>query len=314
MKVAFVIPVFNERGTLEELTEGILQHIHPHEPQILFVDDGSTDGSAEVLANLRERIPAVEVIRFRRNFGKSAALAAGFARIDGDLVFTMDADLQDDPTEIPRFLRKLEEGYDIVVGWKQKRHDPWHKTFPSHIYNRFVARTFGLKLHDVNCGFKLYRAEVVKHLRVYGELHRLLPVLAAGLGYTVTEIPVTHHARRYGVSKYGFERFAKGAVDVLSVWFLARHSYTPGHFFGKWGVAAIAAGVLSFLGGIAAGLTAGAGLALAFLWIAALIFTATGAGFLCFALITELFLRHQVRIDPALYIQESSTPGGPPRE
>lgn len=314
MKVAFVIPVYNERGTLEELTEDILKHVQPHEAHILYIDDGSTDGSLEVLENLRERIPAVELIRFRRNFGKSAALAAGFARADGDVVFTMDADLQDDAAEIPRFMRKLEEGYDIVVGWKQKRNDPWHKTFPSHVYNRFVARTFDLKLHDINCGFKLYRVEVVKRLRVYGELHRLLPVLAVGLGYRVAEIPVTHHARRYGVSKYGFERFAKGAMDVLSVWFLARHSYTPGHFFGKWGLASILAGAACFVAGIAGGLVFGSGLSLGLLWIAALVFKATGAALLSLALITELFLRHQAKIDPGLYIQDHPQSAGPLRD
>src|SRR5690606_19432755 len=151
----------------------------------------------EVLDALCRKHPdAVEVLRFRRNLGKSAALAAGFARVDAALVFTMDADLQDVPAEIGRFIEKLEECYDSVVGWKQKRHDPWHKTFPSRVYNRFVARTFNLSLHDINCGFKLYRREVIRHLRVYGELHRLLPALGKEMGYRVAEIPVTHHARR----------------------------------------------------------------------------------------------------------------------
>lgn len=302
MKVDFVIPVYNERDTLEALTAGILEHAQPHEARVLFVDDGSTDGSADVLRDLAGRYPQVEVLRFRRNFGKSAALAAGFARVQGDVVFTMDADLQDDPLEIPRFLAKLDEGFDVVVGWKQKRHDPWHKTFPSHVYNGFVARLFHLPLHDVNCGFKLYRREVVERLRVYGELHRLLPALAQELGYRITEIPVTHHARRYGVSKYGFERFAKGALDVLAVWFLARHSYTPGHFFGKVGVLGLVLAAACAVAGVVFGLAFTSTFAMAAWWLAGAVFLVGGAVLLAFMLVTEFFLRHQVRIDPAPYL------------
>lgn len=307
MKIDFIIPVYNEKGTLEALTKGILQHAAPHEARIVFVDDGSTDGSAEVLEVLAAHHREVEVVRFRRNFGKSAGLAAGFERVTGDVVFTMDADLQDDPAEIPRFLAKLDEGFDVVVGWKQKRHDPWHKTFPSHVYNGIVARMFKLPLHDINCGFKVYRAEVVKRLRVYGELHRLLPALAQGLGYRIAEIPVTHHPRTYGVSKYGFERFAKGAIDVISVWFLARHSYTPGHFFGKWGVVGILLAAFCGFAGVVEGIALGSWNALAIWWLGAAIFATGGAIFLAFALITEFFLRHLVRIDPALYIEEESS-------
>lgn len=303
MKVDFVIPVYNERGTLEALAAGILEHAAPHEARIVFIDDGSTDGSAEVLRALAERHPQVEVLRFRRNFGKSAALAAGFARVRGDVVFTMDADLQDDPAEIPRFLAKLEEGFDVVVGWKRKRHDPWHKTFPSRVYNGFVARLFKLPLHDVNCGFKLYRAEVARGLQVYGELHRLLPALAQGLGYRIVEIPVTHHPRTYGVSKYGFERFAKGAMDVLAVWFLARHSYTPGHFFGKWGMLGLLLAAVCAVAGVVFALTLESGLALAAWWIAAAVFAMGGAVFLALGLIAEFYLRHQARLDPSPYIK-----------
>ena len=244
MKITFLIPVCNERESLEPLAEGIAEHAAPHEHRILFVDDGSTDGSWEVLCRLHEQRDTVDLIRFRRNFGKSAALAAGFSRAEGDYVITMDGDLQDDPKEIPRLLEKLDEGCDVVVGWKQVRNDPWHKTIPSRVYNALVSRLFGLGLHDVNCGYKGYCIEVVRNVRVYGELHRLIPVLAADLGYSVTEIPVEHHPRRYGKSKYGFERFSRGAMDVLSVYFLSRYRYRPGHFFGKLGLGAVLLGVI----------------------------------------------------------------------
>jgi glycosyltransferase involved in cell wall biosynthesis len=304
MQVDFVIPVYNERDTLEALTTGILEHAAPHAVRIVFVDDGSTDGSTEVLRSLSQTHPEVEVIRFRRNFGKAAGLAAGFARTNGDVVFTMDADLQDDPAEIPHFLAKLEEGFDVVVGWKAKRLDPWHKTFPSHVYNGAVGRLFRLPLHDINCGFKAYRGEVVKKLRVYGELHRLLPALAQALGYRITEIPVQHHPRRYGVSKYGFERFAKGAMDVVAVWFVTRHAYTPGHFFGKWGVLSLLIGKLCGLAGIVFGLLFKSFLTLGLWWTAGSVFAVGGIMLMAIALIAEFFLQHQVKLDPAEYTVE----------
>lgn len=244
MKLSFVIPVYDERDTLEPLTSGIIQHAVPHELQIIFIDDGSTDGSAAVLDSLRDIHPFVEVIRFRGNRGKSAALAAGFAQAQGDVVFTMDADLQDDPKEIPRFLERLEEHYDIVCGWKQQRHDPVDKTLPSRVYNTLVANVFGLDLHDVNCGFKAYRREVVTTIPMYGELHRLIPALAIQEGFRITEIPVDHHPRKYGVSKYGFERFLRGASDVITVWFLTRYFRAPGHFFNGLGIVCFGLAVL----------------------------------------------------------------------
>ncbi|HOZ46681.1 MAG TPA: glycosyltransferase family 2 protein [Candidatus Hydrogenedentes bacterium] len=247
MRIDFVIPVFNERDSLERLVAGITEHVGPHLHRIVLVDDGSTDGSFEVICRLREAYDTVDAIRFRRNFGKSAALAAGFGHADGDVVFTMDADLQDDPKEIPRFLEKIEEGFDVVSGWKRVRHDPWHKTMPSQVFNGGIARIFGLDLHDVNCGFKAYRREVVKAIRVYGERHRLLPVLAQERGYRIGEIEVEHHARAFGRSKYGFERFARGAMDVLSVWFLRRYRHSPGHFFAGIGMASASLGVLALL-------------------------------------------------------------------
>ena len=247
MKTTIVIPVCNELNNLEPLVEGILEHAAQYNPRILFIDDGSTDGSSQMLDRLHERFLSVDVIRFRRNRGKSAALAAGFAHADGDVVITMDADLQDDPREMPRFFEKLNEGYDLVVGWKQVRHDPWSKTFPSRIYNGVAERLFNLGLHDINCGFKAMRTEVAKNIMLTGDMHRLMPVLAAEKGYKIGEIPVEHHPRRYGQSKYGYERFTRGATDMITLYFLTRHREAPNHFFGGWGLGAGGVGVLVFL-------------------------------------------------------------------
>lgn len=248
----FVIPVYNECDTLEPLAAGIAAHTAPHPFRIIFVDDGSTDGSAEVLMRLHERHAWVDVVRFRRNFGKAAALMAGFQLVREGVVFTMDADLQDDPKEIPHFVGVLRGGADMVCGWKRLRHDPWHKTIPSRIYNAWVSRVFRVPLHDVNCGFKAMRADVARHLTLYGEMHRLIPILARQHGCRLAEIPVEHHPRRSGVSKYGFERFMRGAADVVTVYFLERFGASPGHFFHPL------AGCLC-----AAGLVGGAGAAIA---------------------------------------------------
>jgi len=305
MDITILIPVLNERETLEPLVEQIIDHIGPHEYRILFVDDGSADGSHEVLRALHERLPTVDVIRFRRNFGKSAALAAGFAKAHGDLVITMDGDLQDDPKEIPNFIRKIEEGYDVVCGWKQRRRDPWHKTFPSRIYNAVVSRLFRLELHDINCGYKAFRIEAAKHLPIYGEMHRLIPALAANLGYRVAEIPVEHHPRRYGKSKYGAERYFRSAVDVLTVMFLSRYRFAPGHCFGRIGFLAVALAVLC--GAVAVlGWT---------VWdappVAAIVLTILSTGFLMggllmigLGLLGELVVRHHHDPDPSPHIAQ----------
>lgn len=213
--VGFVIPVFNERDTLEPLARSIIEHVAPHKHQILFVDDASTDGSWEILCSLHNRYPTVDVIRLGRNFGKGSALAVGFARTKGDFVFTMDSDLQDDPKEIPRLLKNIEEGYDLVIGWKVVRRDPWHKTLSSRLYNRCVACLFKLPLHDVNSGYKLLRKEVLDNIPLSQGLYRLLPVFAAYRGCRVTEIPVEHHPRRYGHSKFGLERAVSAALTLL---------------------------------------------------------------------------------------------------
>jgi glycosyltransferase involved in cell wall biosynthesis len=305
MNITFVIPVYNERETLEALAAGIAQHVAPHPYRILFVDDGSTDGSYDEMRRLQAVNPAIEIIRLRGNFGKSAALAAGFAKAAGDYVFTMDSDLQDDPQEIPRFLDKMKEGHDIVCGWKAKRYDPLHKTLPSHLYNRFVSWLFSLPLHDVNCGFKLFRLEVVKRIQLYGEMHRLIPVMAHNLNYRVAEIPVEHHPRRFGKSKYGIGRFMRGAADVLTMWFLTRHMHAPGHFFTKLGLAQKLLGGAMFVAGVCFWL-GGRSVLGPTLLVSGIVIAAAGALTLCLGLLAELMLRHFVRIDPALYIAETA--------
>lgn len=208
----------NERETLRDLAEGILANTADHTVRIFFINDGSTDGSEAVLDELAVKYECVEVLDFPVNRGKSAALAEGFARAEGDVVFTMDSDLQDDPAEIPRFLEALAKGSDLVTGWKVVRHDPWHKTLPSKVYNGFVCWLFDIQLHDINCGFKAMTLDVAKSLQLKHDYHRLIPVLAKLQGFRIAEIEVQHHARRYGQSKYGIARIWHGLRDVFRVW------------------------------------------------------------------------------------------------
>jgi glycosyltransferase involved in cell wall biosynthesis len=248
--ISVVIPVYNEEGSLGELhrqlsavfADGRLGPV-----ELVFVDDGSRDGSWRVISEIARTDPRVRAIRFRRNFGKAAALTAGFQAARGDTVFTMDADLQDDPVEIPRFLGRLDQGFDVVSGWKKVRHDPWHKVIPSRIFNAMVSRMTGCYLHDHNCGFKAYRAEVLREVGIYGELHRFVPVLAHARGFRVSEIVVEHHARRHGRSKYGFSRFLKGFLDLLTVRFLTGFRQRPLHVLGGTGMALASVGVLVLL-------------------------------------------------------------------
>lgn len=235
--VSIVVPVYNEQDSLVPLREriGAVMQDAGLSYEIIFVDDGSTDASPDRLRQLAETDGAVRCITFRRNFGKAAALDAGFAVASGEFVITMDADLQDDPVEIPRFIEKLQDGYDVVSGWKQVRHDPAHKTLPSRVFNTVVGRLSGVRLHDFNCGFKGYRAEALDGLSLYGELHRFVPVLLHWRGFLVGEIAVTHHARRFGQSKYGFNRLLKGGLDFLGVMLNTRFATRPLHVFGAAG-------------------------------------------------------------------------------
>lgn len=236
MHLSFVIPALNEQDSLQRLAQEIDQHSQPHSYEIIFVDDGSTDASFQIMKSLAAANPRVRIVKFRRNFGKAAALQNGFEIASGDVVFTMDADLQDDPVEIPAFLKKLDEGFDLVSGWKRKRHDPWHKVLPSRLFNWVTARTFKLKLRDYNCGFKAYRLSLVKELCLYGEMHRYIPALANSLGYKVAEIPVQHRAREFGRSKYGIERYLRGFFDLLTVKMVTHYSKSPLYLFGRIGL------------------------------------------------------------------------------
>ena len=235
--VSIVVPVYNEEDSLALLCEriGTVMADAGLDHEIIFVDDGSTDASPERLKALAGSLDNVRCITFRRNFGKAAALDAGFAAASGEFVITMDADLQDDPQEIPNFIAKLHEGCDVVSGWKRVRNDPVHKTLPSRVFNLVVSRLSGVKLNDFNCGFKAYRAEALEGLSLYGELHRFIPVLLHWRGYRIGEIPVNHHARQFGRSKYGFNRLLKGALDFLGVMLNTRFATRPLHIFGAAG-------------------------------------------------------------------------------
>ncbi|MFC2015958.1 glycosyltransferase family 2 protein [Chloroflexota bacterium] len=253
--ISFVVPLLDEDGSLIELHAALTRYVEPlqAEYEIIFIDDGSTDDSPSILRQLYEEDREhVRVIEFRRNFGKTAALTAGFARARGELVVTLDADLQDDPSELPTLLDKLDEGFDMVVAWRANRQDPISKTWPSRLANLTVSSLTGVKLHDLNCGFKLYRRSVVKDLKLYGELHRYIPVLAHWKGYRVTEVPVTHHPRKFGTSKYGAGRLARGYVDFLSVLFMTTYLKRPMQLFGLLGtvVAAIGAVIMIYLAGL----------------------------------------------------------------
>jgi glycosyltransferase involved in cell wall biosynthesis len=250
--ISVVIPLYNEKESLGELHSrltGVLTGMS-QEYEIIFVDDGSTDGSGKVLEDLHAKDPGhVSVYTFRRNFGKSAALATGFDVAAGDFVITMDADLQDDPAEIPRLLEKLGDDCDLVSGWKYPRHDPFSKRIPSKVINWATAKLTGVKIHDMNCGLKAYRGEVVKGISLYGEQHRFIPALAHANGYRVDEIKVRHHPRKFGHTKFGGKRFVEGIFDLLTVLFITRYIRKPLHFFGIAGLALLLAGggALSYL-------------------------------------------------------------------
>ncbi len=248
--ISFVIPLLNEEESLEALY-GAVTNVAASLPfayEIIFVDDGSTDDSVAVLRDLYQADGEhVRVIQFRRNFGKTAALSAGFALVRGEIVVTLDADLQDDPNELPKLLAKLDDGYDLVGAWRAQRQDNVSKRWPSKIANTTVSTLTGLQLHDINCGFKAYRSEVVRDLKLYGELHRYIPVLAHWKGYRVTEVQVTHHPRRFGDSKYGVRRLARGYIDFLSVLFLTTYLRRPMHLFGMAGSIVAGLGTLIML-------------------------------------------------------------------
>lgn len=302
--ISIIVPVYDEHDSIpllhEKIVEVMTQEGSPWE--IIYVDDGSTDGSTNVLLDLQERDPQVTVAVQRRNFGKSAALATGFTLARGRVVITMDADLQDEPSEIPKLLAELDKGYGMVSGWKQNRQDPPSKVIASRIANGVTALMTGLRLRDMNSGFKAYRAEAVKGLRLYGDLHRYIPVLVYYGGFRVSEVPVTHHARQFGRSKFGTSRLLRGGLDLLTVLFLSQFSRRPMHLFGSLGALMM---VLGF----------GVGLALTIQWfqgmrpigdrpalILSVLLLIMGMQLLTIGLLAELIVAFLQRIEDPLHL------------
>jgi len=293
--LSIVIPLLDEEESLQELYAQILAATDPIKKPIemIFVDDGSTDRSYAILEELHKKDPRVKVIRFRRNFGKSAALSVGFREAQGEFVVTMDADLQDDPAEIPSLLETLDQGYDLVSGWKQKRHDPITKTIPSRLANAVTAMMTGIPIHDMNCGLKAYRKEVVKEVIVYGELHRYIPALAHWAGFRVGEKVVLHRPRKFGHTKFGIGRFSRGFLDLLTILFTTRYIRRPLHLFGVWGIVCFLIGVLIdgylsaewFLGRTA--------LSNRPLFLLGVLFIIIGVQFVSFGLLGEMINRQQ---------------------
>ena len=245
--LSFIIPVYNEEESIAELferIEAVCETNHYQDHEILFVDDGSSDGSVSEITKIIHAHPHsnVTLIRHRKNFGKAAALQAGFEHAVGDIAITMDADLQDVPEEIPLLINKLNEGYDMVSGWKKERHDPLEKRLPSKLFNSVTSKMSGIAIHDFNCGFKAYRKIVYENLFLYGEMHRYIPILAKRLGFSIAEVPVEHHAREHGHSKYGMERYLRGLFDSMTSSFLLHFGDRPMHFFGRPGLALFSVG------------------------------------------------------------------------
>ena len=252
-QLSIVIPAYNEADSVPILLQQIQSVLETEAllAEIIFINDGSTDATADVLDALAGQSPLhIHVIHFRRNRGKAEALTVGFQKASGDIVITMDADLQDDPAEIPKLIETLEKGgYGLVSGWKYPRKDPFEKRAFSFVFNRVTAMLTGVKLHDMNCGFKAYRAEVVKELHLYGDLHRYIPILAQAAGFSVGEVKVKHHPRRFGKSKYGFKRIPKGFFDLLTVLFLTKYRKRPMHFFAGIGSLFAGTGIAVLLAG-----------------------------------------------------------------
>lgn len=246
--ISVVIPLFNEEESIPHLYRALTEALDAYgrSYEVIIVDDGSRDRSFALLKEIAEQDPRFTVVQLRRNFGQTAAFAAGFAQARGDVIITMDADLQNDPRDVPLLMAKIEEGYDIVSGWRKDRQDRfWDRRLPSMIANRLISNVTDVQLHDYGCSLKAYRRDVLQHVRLYGELHRFIPALASQVGGTVTEVPVNHHARKYGRSKYGISRTIRVMLDLITVWFLGAYATRPIHVFGTIGLASVGAGVLT---------------------------------------------------------------------
>jgi len=304
--VTIVIPVLNEAGSLPQLAAEIkaVAAAQEWDLQVIVVDDGSTDDTWPAIERLSQQDARFQGIRFRRNFGKAAALAAGFAQARGEVVVTMDGDLQDDPAEVPKLLDKLAEGCDAVSGWKRSRHDPWHKVWPSRVFNLTVSCLTGVRLHDVNCGLKAYRREAVEEVALYGELHRFIPVLAHAKGFRPGEVEVNHRPRQHGRSKFGAKRFLRGLLDLLTVKFLTGYGTRPLHLFGGLGIASFGAGLAGVI-------------YLAILWLMgrgpigerpllsySVMAVLLGAQLLALGFLGELLIAYHIRREPPYSIRE----------
>jgi glycosyltransferase involved in cell wall biosynthesis len=304
-RLSVVVPAMNEEGNIPALHRAIADVLDATGItfELILVDDGSTDGTWQAIEALSARDRRVIGVRHRRNFGKARGLATGFSVASGELVLTMDADLQDDPAEIPHFVAKLDEGFDLVSGWKQRRQDPMGKTLPSRVFNATVRTVSGVPLHDFNCGFKIYREEVVRTIRLYGELHRFTPVLAHAEGFRVGELPVRHHPRRWGASKYGWSRLIKGFLDLLTVTFLTEYRQRPMHVLGVPGLAALATGGLIGLWLTAEKVFTGASIGNRPLLLLAVLLVLVGVQFFGLGLLGELLVHgehaHENRSQPA---------------
>ena len=297
--ISVVVPLLNEEHSLDALYHQLQAVLDARdEPwEVVFVDDGSTDGSLGVLTRLHDETTNVVVVHLRRNFGKAAALQAGFLEARGDVVVTLDADLQDDPSEIPQLLAKLDEGFDLVSGWKARRNDPWTRRLLSRVFNWATAVVSGVRLHDVNCGLKAYKAEVLRGMRLYGELHRFIPILASYRGFRVAEIPVNHRAREHGRSRYGVNRYVRGFFDLLSVTFMGRYRHRPLHLFGGVGLVMGFAGtlILTYLTVIKIG---GAAIGHRPLLTLGVLFIVVGIQLVSLGLLSELITsQHEERMD-----------------
>ncbi len=316
-EISIVVPVYNEAESLRELHQQIAAVATTQNLalEIVFVDDGSRDASWSIVTALASEDPRVRGLRFRRNFGKAAALTAGLRTARGPLLMMMDADLQDDPAELPQFLAKLNQGFDVVNGWKQRRLDPWHKVYPSRVFNWLIGRLTGLHLHDHNCGLKLFRRAVADEIRLYGELHRFIPVLAFARGFRVTELVVNHRPRQFGYSKYGVRRFLRGFLDLLTVSFLTSYGQRPQHILGGIGLLFFGLGLagLGYLAGLwclmhVVGVLKADPIGVRPLLAYSLASTLLGAQAISFGLLAELIVHYTSRERDAFSIAEE-TPG-----